>query len=840
MVLAIVAVLFVSIRQSQRVRDTSKLVSHTQEVIFHIQRLVLFSLDNETGARGYVLSPGSNFLELVDRSIRNINDEWALLKKLLHSPVQQKALDSLKIYLDKRIGFSQRAIVIRQERGLEAAAALVMTGEGKNYTEQIRRIGKTMQEEEDRLLETRKKDNEQNISQLSILMYSTLAILFFLSIYITNRVGSDFIRQREAEEKIRESELVFSTLFYKSPIMKAIIEVSSGKYIDVNEAFVKFMEYPKEEILGKEVLTLNMLLHRQERERIFQELEKNDLVRDVESQISSKNGKARWISTSIDRISLYGKDCYLMAAVDITQRKLFEDKLLKFSQELEQKVQERTEEIKASEERYRYLFENNPMPMWVIDLQTFRFLDVNEMAIFQYGYSREEFLSMTALDIRPQKDKELFRGSDHSFDGNGTDYRKGIWNHLKKNGDLIEVEIVAHKITFDGRPARFILANDITEKRKAEQKLIRSEELYRSLFENMLHGFAYCRAIFENDKLNDYIYLAVNSQYEMLTGLKNITGKPVSELLPGLLTADPEYAAIITRVVLTGKPEKFETWVEPIGKWFSISLYCPEHGYFVGLVDNITERKFAEGKIKKINEELEKRVGKRTEELRKSNDELEAFSYSVSHDLRAPLRGIIGFAAILEEEYGSQLDEEAKRLIAVIKNNTSRMGQLIDDLLDFSRTSRQTIIKSDINTDAMVKEIVKELDSRKNIVWTLQSLPAIFGDAQTIRQVWINLISNAIKYSANTDKPHIEIGSFGDDSENTFFVKDNGVGFDINYSSKLFKVFQRLHGSYEFEGTGVGLAIVEKIISKHGGKVWAEAEMNKGATFYFRLPKEKN
>ncbi len=839
-VLAIVAVLFVSIRQSQRVRDTSNLVSHTQEVLFHIQRVVLFGLDNETGARGFALTADNKFLEPVTRSKKDIYDELNLLRKLISdNPVQKVAIDSLNIYLDKRVEYSEQTIILRQQKGLDAAVARIKTGVGKYYTDQIRRIGSSMQEEENGLLEKRKKRNEQNISQLSLLLYSTLAVVFALGIYIINRVGADMTRQKQAEEKVRESEQLFSTLFYKSPIMKAIAEAPSVRYIDVNDAYAEFLGYPKTEIIGKTSLELKMLVHPDERVRILHELEKNDFVRNAETQLRAKDGTERWISTSIDKLSLYGKECYLIALIDITDRKLFEKKLLKLSQELEQKVQERTQQIKESEKRYRYLFENNPMPMWVIDLETFRFLDVNEMAVLQYGYSRKEFLSMTALDIRPEKEVELFKQSDHSFDGNAANYRKGVWNHRKKDGTIILAEIIAHEIIFDGKQARFILSNDITEKRKAEEKLIRSEELYRSLFENMLHGFAYCRAIFEDDRLQDYVYLAVNSEYESITGLKDITGKKVSEVMPGLLAADPEYAAIITRVLLTGKPEKFETWVAALGKWLSISLYSPEHGYFVGLADNITERKLAEQRGKRLNEELEKRVVSRTEELRKSNDELEAFSYSVSHDLRAPLRGIIGFSAMLEEDYGPQLDDGAKRVIAIIKNNTSRMGQLIDDLLGFSRMSRHNIVKTDINTAAMVSEIVQEMDDLSRsprIDWVIHPLPGVRGDANIIRQVWINLISNAVKYSKDISDPRIEIGSFPSEGNTGFFVRDNGVGFDAQYTNKLFKVFQRLHSAQEFEGTGVGLAIVEKIISKHGGKVWAEAEVGKGATFYFNLP----
>ena len=234
---------------------------------------------------------------------------------------------------------------------------------------------------------------------------------------------------------------------------------------------------------------------------------------------------------------------------------------------------------------------------------------------------------------------------------------------------------------------------------------------------------------------------------------------------------------------------------------------------------------------------LESKVIERTDQLESVNRELEAFSYSVSHDLRAPLRGISGFTAMLENKYGNQLDNEAKRIIAVITDSTLKMGNLIDDLLAFSRLGRQDITKTNIPTTNLVKEVVAELDTNDHtITWHIQPLPDTHGDTNTIRQVWINLISNAIKYSRNTKMPVIEIGFVDNEDQLTFFVKDNGVGFDDKYRHKLFKVFQRLHSAHEFEGTGIGLAIVEKIISKHGGKVWAEAEKNIGATFYFSLP----
>ena len=238
-----------------------------------------------------------------------------------------------------------------------------------------------------------------------------------------------------------------------------------------------------------------------------------------------------------------------------------------------------------------------------------------------------------------------------------------------------------------------------------------------------------------------------------------------------------------------------------------------------------------------FNQKLEQKVMERTLQLELVNKELEAFSYSISHDLRAPLRAIIGFTSILEETYGSSLDAEAKRIMEVIKNNTSRMSHLIDDLLSFSRMARQDIIKRAFDTNGVVKEIIQDLPvGDRKISWNIQPLPDTCGDLNTIRQVWINLLSNAVKYSRTTEEAVIEIGAINDKEQVTFFVKDNGVGFDTRYKDKLFKVFQRLHSSSEFEGTGIGLAIVEKIVSKHGGTVWVEAELNKGATFYFSLP----
>ena len=244
--------------------------------------------------------------------------------------------------------------------------------------------------------------------------------------------------------------------------------------------------------------------------------------------------------------------------------------------------------------------------------------------------------------------------------------------------------------------------------------------------------------------------------------------------------------------------------------------------------------------VQETQNELERRVRERTSELAAANKELEAFSYSVSHDLRAPLRHVAGFTALLQQRSESLLDDQSRRYVKTIADASQRMGRLIDDLLAFSRTNRTNLEKRRVSLSALVKEAQMEVmagAAGREIVWTIAGdLAEVLADPALIRQVLVNLFSNAIKYSGTRSRSDIEVGSTVQGNEVIVYVKDNGVGFDMQYADKLFGVFQRLHPQEEFEGTGIGLANVQRIIHRHGGRTWAESTLNEGATFYFSLP----
>jgi PAS domain S-box-containing protein len=547
------------------------------------------------------------------------------------------------------------------------------------------------------------------------------------------------------------------------------------------------------------------------------------------------------------------------------ENRLQRDWLQKAHDELERRVEERTQDLmsanaslqeeieirrqteealRASEKQIKQLIDLSPIAMVVSSGLEEHVESVNDKFIELFGYTIEDIpdaahwwpLAYPDENYR-EKIKAQWQARIKQVIGDKNEIKPMEATVVCKDGSRRYVEFRLSSVG-QRHLTTFV---DLTERRQAEQALHESEERFRSFVE----------------KANDIVYtVSPDGVFTYVSpNWKEILGHEVSEVegKPFELFVHPDdfavCRAILQKAFVSGEKQSgFEYRVKHRdGGWqwhtSNASVIRDTAGgitAFLGIARNITERKRAEEEIRKLNQELEQRVVDRTAQLQSANKELEAFAYSVSHDLRAPLRHIDGFVGLLQNRMKSSLDDQSRHYMETIADSANKMGILIDDLLSFSRMGRNEMSKSQVDLEKLVQDVIQELrpeSEGRDIQWKISPLPMVVCDRAMLRVIWVNLISNALKFTRPREVAQIEIGCERSDKiEAVIFIRDNGVGFDMQYADKLFGVFQRLHRQEDFEGTGIGLANVHRIISRHGGRIWAEGKIDQGATFYFSLP----
>jgi PAS domain S-box-containing protein len=941
----IVAVGAAALRSTAATVDSAGWVAHTLQVRGELEATFADLIDAETGVRGYVITGDTTYLAPYDTARATLGGLVGGLRTLTaDNPAQQRRLDSLETLVGTRLERFRWTINTRRTEGPAAAGRAVIGGQGKELMQRIRGVVTRMEDEEGRLLAQRSASLHARADQARVAVVGGTVLALVLALITSVLVGRELAGRRVAERALRESEGRLTQLLEALPFGVFVVDAQGrpsyvnktaqailGKGIvpgtaagDLPEVYQAYVP-GTDQVYPADRQPIVLALRGEPAHAVVIEIRRPDRTVPIEV----------WAAPVVDS---QGRVTHAVAAFsDISER------------------ERARQALRESEERYRLLFESNPLPAWVFDLETLRFLAVNDAAVRDYGYTRDEFLTMTIADIRPPEDVPALRatvariGPGHSG--------AGVWRHKKKDGTLIQVEVTSHEVRYGERRGELVLAQDVTQRAGAEAALRASEERFRLLVGNVrdyaiymldptgrvaswnggaeqIKGYradeivgqhfarfftpedvaagrpdAILRAAAtqgryeeENWRVRkdgsrfwaDVVITAVRDEAGALRGFAKVTrdlterqraeaalraseerfrilavtandailsadregrityfnpgaerifgfaaaevsGKPLSTLMPERFIA--AHRAGFARYLATREARVVGKTVELAGRKkdgtefpLELSLASWTHGAeiaFTAIVRDITARKQGEAELQRYAAQLEA-----------ANKELEAFSYSVSHDLRAPLRSIDGFSQALLEDYADRLDAAGQDYLQRVRAATQRMGALIDDLINLSRLTRSEMQIDAVDLSALATGIAAELardDPKRQVEFAITPGLVARADGGLIRVVLHNLLANAWKFTSGRPHAVIEFGTAAQDGGTTYFVRDNGAGFDMAYAAKLFGAFQRLHGVAEFPGTGIGLATVQRIIHRHGGRVWAEAAPDRGATFYFTL-----
>ncbi|MEN6422500.1 MAG: PAS domain S-box protein [Smithella sp.] len=638
---------------------------------------------------------------------------------------------------------------------------------------------------------------------------------------VLHSIVHDITERKQTEESLKQAELKFRTIFDFASDGIILVCKKDRKFLLANKTMCEMLGYSQEEIMKLGVADI----HRPESlpyvAEQFERLSDNEITVSRDIPVLKKDKTVFFADISASSITLNGKDCLIGMFRDITERKRAEQAL------------------RESEEKYKLLADQSIMGMFIIQEGCIKYANYATSKII--GYSIEEMLNWEkdeySVVLHPDDLPTVMEQVRRKQTGYPDIVVNYSWKIITKSGEIKWVESFSKTISFEGSPADFVMMIDITERKKAEEALQKSEDKYRTFFKTSRD----CVFITSLDgdwvDMNDSaVELFGYSSKEELLQIK----------IPDLYIKPEERTKHINTILERGYSKDYP--IDLLRKDGSImhalitaTVRRDDKGNaigFMGTIKDITERNKAEEELKKYHEHLEELVRERTTKLEASNMELESFSYSASHDLRAPLRTIDGFCHALLEDCGDTLNTQGKDYLKRIMTAAGRMTLLIEDLLKLSRITRMEMNIGTINMSNIARSIINELQSthpRRHVRVTIADNLKDDADSRLIRIAFENLLGNAWKFTEKKKDAVIEFGVEKKDGRNIYFVRDNGAGFDMAYAEKLFAPFQRLHTEVEFPGTGIGLANVRRVIHRHGGTVWAEGKPDHGATFYFTL-----
>ncbi len=868
---------FLSWRSTRLAAQEADLVAHTHAVMGTLDVTVEHAIELETSARGFALTGQDLLLTHYEAARGTINQDFGTLRHLTtDNPNQQRRLEVLEPQIAAALAFADELVVAR--RNVRAIPGASEIKQSERVVDAIRDTIHQMQAEEMRLLNERsQKTGAARRLTTFVTVAGTLvgAVFILLAGFAVNReigvsarvraqvsalnteleqrveqrtaaVQSEIAARIATEQKLRASEELFRLLLDGIKDYAVYMLDPEGRVASWNVGAARIKGYSTEEILGKHISCFYTAEDR----------EAGMPVRTLQSAIATgrfeghglrvrKDGSTFWAHVVIlpiydDSGKLRG---FSKVLHDVTERKQVEEALRESQAQLTGIIQSAMDTIITVDDQQRIVLFNAAAE------KMFRC-----SASDAVGQSIERFIPQR---FRSQHAGHIRRFGETGVTSRGMGALGALWA-LRADGEEFQIEASISQIETRGKKLFTVILRDVTERKQAEAELARraaelarSEQalrvqtrMFQSVLDSMDEGLVTAD---ENGK-----FLLWNPAAEKILGMgamdlsiqewaphygcylpDAVTPFPTDQL--PLVRAIRGEAADVEMFVRNPKLEQ-GVWIEVTGRPLKDEDGIPRGG--VVAFRDVTRTKASEREIRKLNDELEQRVVQRTAQLEAANKELETFTYSVSHDLRAPLRHIGGFSKILVEEFGPALDPTAQHYLQRIEEGTRRMGVLVDELLNLARVGRHSLSLQVTGLNSIVAELVSMLKPEsegRQVEWIIADLPFVECDPVLIKQVLQNLMANALKFTRPRPRAVIEIGQVEENGNPAIFVRDNGVGFSMKYADKLFGVFQRLHRPEDFEGTGIGLATVQRIIQKHGGRVWVEAELDRGATFYFSL-----